>query len=63
MKRIYVVLIFLVSLLVTSCYNDPFYKLDVYVVDSNFAPVENANVVVLVRDDDGQNYQIQLLKK
>ena len=29
MKRIYVVLLLLISLLVTSCYKDPFYKLDV----------------------------------
>ena len=63
MKRIYVVLLFLISLLVTSCYKDPFYKLDVYVVDSNFAPVENANVVVLVRDDDGQKIPDSIVEK
>ena len=63
MKRIYVVLIFLISLLVTSCYKDPFYKLDVYVVDSNFATVENANVVVLVRDDDGQKLPDSIVEK
>lgn len=63
MKRIYVVLLFLISLLVTSCYKDPFYKLDVYVVDSNFAPVENANVVVLVRDDDGQKLPDSIVEK
>ena len=63
MKRIYVVLLFLISLLVTSCYNDPFYKLDVYVVDSNFATVENANVVVLVRDDDGQKLPDSIVEK
>ena len=63
MKRIYVVLLFLISLLITSCYKDPFYKLDVYVVDSNFAPVENANVVVLVRDDDGQKLPDSIVEK
>ena len=63
MKRIYVVLLFLISLLVTSCYKDPFYKLDVYVVDSNFAPVENANVVVLVRDDNGQKLPDSIVEK
>lgn len=63
MKRIYVVLLFLISLLVTSCYKDPFYKLDVYVVDSNFAPVENANVVVLVRDEDGQKLPDSIVEK
>ena len=63
MKRIYVVLLFLISLLVTSCYKDPFYKLDVYVVDSNFAPVENANVVVLVRDHDGQKLPDSIVEK
>ena len=63
MKRIYVVLLFLISLLVTSCYKDPFYKLDVYVVDSNFEPVENANVVVLVRDDDGQKLPDSIVEK
>jgi len=63
MKRIYVVLLFLISLLVTSCYKDPFYKLDVYIVDSNFAPVENANVVVLVRDDDGQKLPDSIVEK
>ena len=63
MKRIYVVLLFLISLLVTSCYKDPFYKLDVYIVDSNFAPVENANVVVLVRDEDGQKLPDSIVEK
>lgn len=63
MKRIYVVLLFLISLLITSCYKDPFYKLDVYVVDSNFAPVENANVVVLVRDDNGQKLPDSIVEK
>ena len=63
MKRIYVVLLILISLLITSCYKDPFYKLDVYVVDSNFAPVENANVVVLVRDDDGQKLRDSIVEK
>ncbi len=63
MKRIYVVLLFLISLLVTSCYKDPFYKLDVYIVDSNFAPVENANVVVLVRDGDGQKLPDSIVEK
>ena len=63
MKRIYVVLLLLISLLVTSCYKDPFYKLDVYVVDLNFAPVENANVVVLVRDDDGQKLPDSIVEK
>ena len=63
MKRIYVVLLLLISLLVTSCYKDPFYKLDVYVVDLNFAPVENANVVVLVRDDDGQKIPDSIVEK
>ena len=63
MKGIYIVLLFISSLLVTSCYNDPFYKLDVYVVDLNFAPVENANVVVLVRDDDGQKLPDSIVEK
>ena len=63
MKGIYIVLLFISSLLVTSCYKDPFYKLDVYVVDSNFAPVENANVVVLVRDDDGQKLPDSIVEK
>tara|TARA_B100000963_G_scaffold50404_1_gene38540 strand:+ start:368 stop:742 length:375 start_codon:yes stop_codon:yes gene_type:complete len=63
MKGIYIVLLFISSLLVTSCYKDPFYKLDVYVVDSNFAPIENANVVVLVRDDDGQKLPDSIVEK
>ena len=63
MKGIYIVLLFISSLLVTSCYKDPFYKLDVYVVDSNFATVENANVVVLVRDDDGQKLPDSIVEK
>jgi len=63
MKGIYIVLLFISSLLVTSCYNDPFYKLDVYVVDSNFTPVENANVVVLVRDDNGQKLPDSIVEK
>ena len=63
MKRIYIVLLFLISLFVTSCYEEPFYNLDVYVVDSNFEPVENANVVVLVRDDDGQKLLNSIVEK
>ena len=63
MKGIYIVLLFISSLLVTSCYKDPFYNLDVYVVDLNFAPVENANVVVLVRDDDGQKLPDSIVEK
>ena len=63
MKRIYLVLLFLISLLITSCYKDPFYKLDVFVVDSNFAPVENADVVVLVRDDNGQKLPDSIVEK
>ena len=63
MKRIYIVLLFLISSFVTSCYEEPFYNLDVYVVDSNFEPVENANVVVLVRDDDGQKLPNSIVEK
>ena len=63
MKKIYIVLLFLISLFVTSCYEEPFYNLDVYVVDSNFEPVENANVVVLVRDDDGQKLPNSIVEK
>ena len=63
MKKIYIVLLFLISLFVTSCYEEPFYNLDVYVVDSNFEPVENANVVVLVRDEDGQKLTNSIVEK
>ena len=63
MKGIYIVLLFLISLFITSCYEDPFYKLDVYVVDSNFEPVENANVVILVRDEDGQKITDSIVEK
>ncbi|MBH75869.1 MAG: hypothetical protein CMP68_01725 [Flavobacteriales bacterium] len=63
MKRIYIVLLFLISLFITSCYEDPFYKLDVYVVDSNFEAVENANVVILVRDEDGQKIIDSIVEK
>ena len=63
MKKIYIVLLFLISLFVTSCYEEPFYNLDVYVVDSNFEPVENANVVVLVRDDNGQKLPDSIVEK
>ncbi len=63
MKRIYIVLLFLTTLITTSCYEDPFYKLDVFVVDLNFEPVESANVIVLVRDDNGQELPESIVEK
>ena len=54
MKRIYVVLFFLFAINYFSCYEDPFFKLLVNVVDQDFDPIENAEVIVSVQDQNGQ---------
>ena len=44
------------SLLITfcvGCYEDPFYKLNVTVVNQDLSPIENAEVIVSVQDENG----------
>ena len=36
-----------------GCYEDPFFKLKVNVVDQNLTPVENAEVIISVQDSTG----------
>ena len=54
MKRIYTLLILLMTLACFSCYEDPFFKLKVFVVDQDLNTVEGAEVVISVQDDQGQ---------
>ncbi len=54
MKRIYTLLILLTTLACFSCYEDPFFKLKVFVVDQDLNTVEGAEVVISVQDDQGQ---------
>ena len=54
MKRIYTLLILLTTLACFSCYEDPFFKLKVFVVDPDLNTVEGAEVVISVQDDQGQ---------
>jgi len=54
MKRIYTLLILLTTLAFFSCYEDPFFKLKVFVVDPDLNTVEGAEVVISVQDDQGQ---------
>ena len=47
--------LFLGFLMITifSCYEDPFFKLQVNVVDESLSPIENAEVIVSVQDENG----------
>ena len=54
MNRIYVLFIFLITVVCFSCYEDPFFKLKVFVVDQDLNTVEGAEVVISVQDDQGQ---------
>ncbi len=57
MNRIYTLLILLITLACFSCYEDPFFKLKVFVVDQDLNTVEGAEVVISVQDDQGQIIQ------
>ena len=54
MKRIYLFLLIVISLNYVSCYEDPFYKLNVFVVDQELNLVENADVIISVQNDSGE---------
>ena len=54
MNRIYVLFIFLITVVCFSCYEDPFFKLKVFVVDQDLNNIEGAEVVISVQDDQGQ---------
>ena len=48
-------LLFFTFLIITllSCYEDPFFKLQVNVVDQSLTPIENVEVIVSVQDQNG----------
>ena len=54
MKRIYIVLMVFITLSYFSCYEDPFFKLKVFVVDQDFNSVEAAEVIISVQNDNGE---------
>ena len=54
MKRIYLLLLFLITLNYISCYEDPFFKLKVFVVDQDFNTIEGADIVISVQDEVGE---------
>ena len=54
MKRIYLLFLFFISLSFVSCYEDPFFKLKVFVVNQDFIPVEGADVIISVQNDSGE---------
>ena len=54
MKRIYLLFLFFISFSFVSCYEDPFFKLKVFVVDQDFIPVEGADVIISVQNDLGE---------
>ncbi len=54
MKRIYLLFLFFISLSFASCYEDPFFKLKVFVVNQDFIPVEGADVIISVQNDLGE---------
>lgn len=54
MKRIYPLLLLLITLNCVSCYEDPFFKLKVFVVDQDFNTIEGADVVISVQNDEGE---------
>jgi len=43
----------LIAIIILGCYQDPFFKLKVNIIDQNLAPVENAEVIISVQDDNG----------
>ena len=48
------ILFFGILMIITfGCYEDPFFKLKVNVVDQNLTPVENAEVIISVQDSTG----------
>ena len=43
----------LIAIIILGCYQDPFFKLKVNIIDQNLTPVENAEVIISVQDDNG----------
>ena len=54
MKRIYPLLLLLITLNYVSCYEDPFFKLKVFVVDQDFNTIDGADIVISVQDEVGE---------
>ena len=51
MKRIYLLFLLLMTLNYISCYEDPFFKLKVFVVNQDFVVVEGADNLGLYPND------------
>ena len=43
----------LIMIICNSCYDEPFFKLQVTALDQNLMPIENAEVIVSVQDENG----------
>ena len=54
MKRIYLLLLLVITLNCTSCYEDPFFKLKVFVVNQDLNIIEGADVVISVQNNEGE---------
>ena len=54
MKRIYLLFLLLMTLNYISCYEDPFFKLKVFVVNQDFNVVEGADVIISVQNEEGE---------
>jgi hypothetical protein len=54
MKRIYLLLLILISFNYVSCYEDPFFKLKVFVVNQDLNIIEGADVIISVQNDEGE---------
>lgn len=54
MRRIYTLLLLLITLNYVSCYEDPVFKLKVFVVNQDFDVVEGADVIISVQNEQGE---------
>ena len=43
----------LITIMALGCYEEPFFKLKVNVVNQNLTPIENAEVIISVQDENG----------
>jgi len=54
MKRIYALLLLLITLNCVSCYEEPVFKLKVFVVNQDFDVVDGADVIISVQNEQGE---------
>ena len=54
MKRIYTLLLLLITLNCVSCYEEPVFKLKVFVVNQDFDVVDGADVIISVQNEQGE---------